>query len=133
MSGAHDDDVLGKAYDARLMRRLLQYLRPYSRQVAVALVAIVAGGSASLAQPYLIKIVIDHPREAAQFVPDCLCLLDNRFEDTILGPVLVDKVVAENFGRRLELAIDASIPLFKAARVPGHIEVKEAIAVSLKI
>ena len=54
-----EDDVLGKAYDARLMRRLLEYLRPYSRQVLLALVAIVIGGLASLAQPYLIKIAID--------------------------------------------------------------------------
>jgi ATP-binding cassette, subfamily B, multidrug efflux pump len=55
----HDDEVLGKAYDARLMRRLLQYLRPYWLQVLVALAAIVAGGAASLAQPYLIKVAID--------------------------------------------------------------------------
>ena len=54
-----DEDVLGKAYDARLMRRLLQYLRPYWRQVLFALVAIVAGGCAALAQPYIIKIAID--------------------------------------------------------------------------
>ncbi len=54
-----DDDILGKAYDARLMRRLLQYLRPYWRQVAVALVTIVVGGIASLMQPYLIKVAID--------------------------------------------------------------------------
>ena len=54
-----DEDVLGKAYDARLMRRLLQYLRPYWRQVLLALAAIVVGGFASLAQPYLIKIAID--------------------------------------------------------------------------
>jgi ATP-binding cassette subfamily B multidrug efflux pump len=54
-----EDDVLGKAYDARLMRRLLQYLRPYWRQVLLALVAIVAGGCADLAQPYIIKIAID--------------------------------------------------------------------------
>jgi ATP-binding cassette, subfamily B, multidrug efflux pump len=54
-----DDDVLGKAYDARLMRRLLQYLRPYWRQVLLALVAIVAGGCAALAQPYIIKVAID--------------------------------------------------------------------------
>jgi ATP-binding cassette subfamily B multidrug efflux pump len=59
MTGLHDEDIVGKAYDARLMRRLLQYLRPYWRQVAVALVAIVAGGAASLTQPYLIKIAID--------------------------------------------------------------------------
>ena len=51
--------VLGKAYDARLMRRLLTYLRPYWRQVAVAFVAIVAGALAQLAQPYLIKVAID--------------------------------------------------------------------------
>jgi ATP-binding cassette subfamily B multidrug efflux pump len=54
-----DDEILGKAYDARLMRRLLQYLRPYWRYVAVAFVTIVVGGAASLAQPYLIKIAID--------------------------------------------------------------------------
>jgi len=55
----HDDEILGKAYDARLMRRLLQYLRPYWSQVLIALAAIVAGGAASLAQPYLIKVAID--------------------------------------------------------------------------
>ena len=58
-SVSHDEEVLGKAYDARLMRRLLHYLRPYWRQVLVALAAIVAGGTASLAQPYLIKVAID--------------------------------------------------------------------------
>ena len=42
---AHDDEILGKAYDARLMRRLLHYLRPYWRQVAVALATIVVGGA----------------------------------------------------------------------------------------
>src|SRR5689334_16333973 len=41
------------------MRRLLEYLRPYWRSVVAALVAIVAGGTASLAQPYLMKIAID--------------------------------------------------------------------------
>src|SRR5437773_8155217 len=55
----HDDDILGKAYDARLMRRLLEYLRPYWRAVAVALVAILAGSLAELAQPYLMKVAID--------------------------------------------------------------------------
>ena len=55
----HDDEIIGKAYDARLMRRLLTYLGPYRRQVAIALVAIVAGSGAALAQPYLIKLAID--------------------------------------------------------------------------
>ena len=55
----HEEEVLGKAYDARLMRRLLQYLRPYWASVAIAFVAITAGSAASLAQPYLMKVVID--------------------------------------------------------------------------
>ncbi len=59
MTSAHDEEILGKAYDARLMRRLLTYLRPYWRQVAVALVAIIAGAAAQLAQPYLVKLAID--------------------------------------------------------------------------
>jgi ATP-binding cassette subfamily B protein len=54
-----DDEVLGKAYDARLMRRLLQYLRPYWRQVALAFVTIIVSAVASLIQPYLIKVAID--------------------------------------------------------------------------
>jgi ATP-binding cassette, subfamily B, multidrug efflux pump len=55
----HDDDILGKAYDAVLMRRLLTYLRPYWRNVAIAFAAIVVGTGAALAQPYLIKVAID--------------------------------------------------------------------------
>ncbi len=55
----HEEEVLGKAYDAGLMRRLLAYLRPYRPQVAVALVAIIAGSVLQLAQPYLMKLAID--------------------------------------------------------------------------
>ncbi len=54
-----EDEVLGKAYDARLMRRLLQYLRPYWRQVGLAFVTIIVSAVASLIQPYLIKVAID--------------------------------------------------------------------------
>ena len=54
-----EDEVLGKAYDARLMRRLLHYLRPYWRQVALAFVTIIVSAAASLIQPYLIKLAID--------------------------------------------------------------------------
>jgi ATP-binding cassette, subfamily B, multidrug efflux pump len=55
----HDDDVVGKAYDARLMRRLLGYLRPYRLQAALALAAIIANSMLQLAQPYLMKLAID--------------------------------------------------------------------------
>ena len=55
----HEEEVLGKAYDARLMRRLLRYLRPYKPQVAIALAAIISGSVLQLAQPYLMKLAID--------------------------------------------------------------------------
>jgi ATP-binding cassette subfamily B protein len=58
-TGLHDDEVLGKAYDTRLMRRLLTYLIPYWPKVVIALVAILVGSLAALAQPYLIKVAID--------------------------------------------------------------------------
>jgi ATP-binding cassette subfamily B protein len=57
--GPHDEEALGKAYDARLMRRLLGYLRPYRAQVAVAFAAIVAQSALQLAPPYLTKVAID--------------------------------------------------------------------------
>jgi ATP-binding cassette, subfamily B, multidrug efflux pump len=59
----HDDEVLGKAYDSRLMRRLIGYLRPYRAQVMFAVATIVGGAVLQLAPPYLTKIVID------QYIP----------------------------------------------------------------
>jgi ATP-binding cassette subfamily B protein len=55
----HDDEILGKAYDSRLMRRLLGYLRPYLPQVLFAVATIVANSALQLAPPYLTKTVID--------------------------------------------------------------------------
>jgi ATP-binding cassette subfamily B protein len=54
-----EEDILGRAYDGRLMRRLLGYLRPYRRQVAIAVAAIVGHSCLELAPPYLTKIAID--------------------------------------------------------------------------
>jgi ATP-binding cassette subfamily B protein len=49
------------------MRRLLEFLRPYHRQVLLAFVAIILGACATLAQPYLIKIAIDRHIATRQF------------------------------------------------------------------
>jgi ATP-binding cassette subfamily B protein len=55
----HEEEVLGKAYDARLMRRLLEYLRPHWRSVLVALGAIIAHSAVQLLPPWLTLQVID--------------------------------------------------------------------------
>jgi ATP-binding cassette subfamily B multidrug efflux pump len=56
---ASEEEVLGKAYDSRLMKRLLTYLRPYKWQVAIALVSILIKAGADVLGPYLTKIVVD--------------------------------------------------------------------------
>ncbi|MFZ1136345.1 MAG: ABC transporter ATP-binding protein [Candidatus Korobacteraceae bacterium] len=59
MANIHEEEVLGKAYDSRLMKRLLTYLRPYRLQVIVALIAIVLKACADVLGPYLTKVAID--------------------------------------------------------------------------
>jgi ATP-binding cassette subfamily B multidrug efflux pump len=56
---SQEEEVLGKAYDSRLMARLLKYLRPYRWQVATALVAIFLKSFADVLGPYLTKVAID--------------------------------------------------------------------------
>jgi len=56
---AQEEEVLGKAYDSRLMRRLLTYLRPYGWQVGIALTAIVLKSFADVLGPYLVKVAVD--------------------------------------------------------------------------
>ncbi|PYV22958.1 MAG: antibiotic ABC transporter ATP-binding protein [Acidobacteria bacterium] len=55
----HEEEVLGKAYDSRLMRRLLEYLRPYWLVVLVALVATLLYGVLQAVPPYLMKVEVD--------------------------------------------------------------------------
>jgi ATP-binding cassette subfamily B multidrug efflux pump len=66
---AQEEEILGKAYDSRLMRRLLGYLRPYRWHVTVALGSIILKSFADVLGPYLIKVAIDRylaPVPAAQ-------------------------------------------------------------------
>jgi ATP-binding cassette subfamily B protein len=68
MSYHHEEEVLGKAYDARLMRRLLAYLRPHRWYVMGALAALIADAVVQLAPPYLVKVAIDQYIGQGDFV-----------------------------------------------------------------
>ncbi len=59
MATNQEDEIIGKAYDGRLMRRLLRYLYPYKLHVLVALFAIVLKSIADVLGPFLTKIAID--------------------------------------------------------------------------
>jgi ATP-binding cassette, subfamily B, multidrug efflux pump len=54
-----EDEILGKAYDARLMRRILRYLQPYWKLLAVALTFLISHTATELLRPYITKIAID--------------------------------------------------------------------------
>ncbi|HEU5298222.1 MAG TPA: ABC transporter ATP-binding protein [bacterium] len=54
-----EDEILGRAYDGRLMRRLLGYLRPYRWAVAGSVILLLLNAGMDLLGPYFVKIAID--------------------------------------------------------------------------
>lgn len=84
----HEEDVLGKAYDARLMRRLIAYLRPYKLHVALATAAIIGHSALELVPPYLVKLVIDRYIPARDV--SGLSLIAVLYLATLLGSFALD-------------------------------------------
>src|SRR5262245_2963394 len=59
MASHHEEEVLGKAYDSRLMKRLLGYMRPYRWHAIVALVSILLKAVADVIGPLMILLAMD--------------------------------------------------------------------------
>jgi ATP-binding cassette subfamily B protein len=57
--GLYEEDIIGKAYDRRLMARFIHYLAPYRWKVFGVLLLLPPMVAAKLGQPYLLKIAID--------------------------------------------------------------------------
>ncbi|HSH46536.1 MAG TPA: ABC transporter ATP-binding protein [Longimicrobiales bacterium] len=55
----HEEESLGKAYDARLMRRLLRYIRPYRWKVVLGVAVLLVVALLQLVGPYLTKVALD--------------------------------------------------------------------------
>ena len=55
----HEEEVLGKAYDGRLMRRLLRYMIPYRKVTALAFFCILVSSLLQVIPPYLLKVDVD--------------------------------------------------------------------------
>lgn len=54
-----EDEVLGKAYDSRLMKRLLRYIKPYKKYVISAILLNIIVAAFGPIRPYLTKIAVD--------------------------------------------------------------------------
>jgi len=59
MSNIHEEEALGKAYDSRLMNRLLRYMAPYKWQVILALALVAIVTPLELAPPLLFRKAVD--------------------------------------------------------------------------
>ncbi|MEW6300023.1 MAG: ABC transporter ATP-binding protein [Thermodesulfobacteriota bacterium] len=57
---AQREDALGTIYDLALLRRLWRYVRPYRGQFVIALLCLPLTSACLLAQPYILKLAVDH-------------------------------------------------------------------------
>ncbi|MBN1638903.1 MAG: ATP-binding cassette domain-containing protein, partial [Ignavibacteriales bacterium] len=60
MSTEKDDEVLGKAYDSKLMKRLLGYARPYLKYLIFAILLNIVVAGLGPVRPYLTKVAVDN-------------------------------------------------------------------------
>jgi ATP-binding cassette, subfamily B, multidrug efflux pump len=101
----HEEEALGKAYDGRLMRRLLAYARPYRSLVAASLGLLVLDGLLQLVGPALTRLVIDDaiPRgdtrlvvtSAALFAATLVVQFVLTFGETMLTSLLGQRVMRD--------------------------------------
>ena len=54
-----EDDILGKAYDAKLVGRLLEFMQPYQTQLIIAVILMVISSIMSVAGPWIVGKAID--------------------------------------------------------------------------
>ena len=73
----HEDDILGKAYDSKLMRRLLVYTRPYRALMYGAFALLCVEGGVQVVGPLLTRRVIDVavPARDMHIVATCTAFL----------------------------------------------------------
>ena len=55
----HQEEIFGKAYDLRLIKRLWQFMLPYKRLFFLSMLLLPIQQAFGLAQPYIMKLVID--------------------------------------------------------------------------
>jgi ATP-binding cassette, subfamily B, multidrug efflux pump len=87
----HEEEQLGKAYDFRLIRRLLGFARPHIKLLSISLFLVLLITAAELSGPYLIKIAID----------DHINGLALEMADVGEEPVPAAVAVTEHQGKRL--------------------------------
>ena len=91
----HEEEVLGKAYDARLARRLLRYVRPYRRSLLAGVGLILGGSLFALMGPALTAAALDlviapRPGAGASVAARAAKALASRLHVAATGPAGLD-------------------------------------------
>ena len=58
--GIYEDEIVGKMYDRKLMRRFIRYVNPYRRLIVVVLLMLPLVAASKLVQPWILKVAIDN-------------------------------------------------------------------------
>ena len=80
----HEDEILGKAYDSRLMKRLIHYLRPYRPQVVVSVLLLFLIAALELVGPVVVQRAIEERLPRVTIFPKTHYVASR---DTMLGAV----------------------------------------------
>ena len=117
MTASHfdSDDLVGKAYDRRLVKRLLSYVRPHWRLVLLSVVLMGVATGLQLLVPYIIKEGIDrylatlhhvcNPTAAQEETFRAIDPEGTRFIHAADGQWLVRKSALDDLDARLRLAL----------------------------
>ena len=104
-AGIHEEDVVGKVYDARLARRLMAYVRPHGGLVVVAVTLLMIDGLIQLVGPLLTRHVIDVAlpardtgaiaRDATLFALSLVAAFAAQYGETVITGLLGQRVMRD--------------------------------------
>ena len=104
-TGIHEEDAVGKVYDARLARRLMAYVRPHSGLVGSAVALLMVDGLLQLVGPLLTRHVIDVAlpagdqgavaRAAALFAFSLVAAFGAQYGETFITGLLGQRVMRD--------------------------------------
>lgn len=91
--GHLDDEITGKAYDARLVRRLLRYLRPQGSRIVAAVVLLLVVSVMDLAGPLITKVAIDRYIRPVVHVTESTGAQSSSSLEAALPPITKEKAI----------------------------------------
>ena len=106
----HEEEALGKAYDSRLMRRLLTYLRPHRKAVVIATILLILTSLLELVGPLLTKAAIDgaiHQKDMGRLVVICFLYLGTLLAGLVLG--YWSAIITQRVGQEIMLTMRVEI------------------------